>query len=294
MKLYSFRYIGPQAIKSMKGNGWMTFAAILTITISLFLCAFFWLIITNIDANATKAEDNVRVMAYLDFDMTKAEYSIIETELEQLEGVKEVSFISKEEGLESLSGRFDDADLLESMDGNNPLPDAYSITASGPEYVEEIYLQVKEMDGIYEATYGEETVEKLFTFTDTLRKAGIVVMALLLVAAIVLIAMAIRLTIVARKKEIMVMKWCGATDAFVRWPFFLEGIILGLLGAFLALVLALVLYGTAADHLASTISFMTILPLGEIWGEATLFIMGAGFILGAVGSLIPLSRFLKV
>jgi len=294
MKLYSFRYIGPQAIKSMKGNGWMTFAAILTITISLFLCAFFWLIITNIDANATKAEDNVRVMAYLDFDMTKAEYSIIETELEQLEGVKEVSFISKEEGLESLSGRFDDADLLESMDGNNPLPDAYSITAAGPEYVEEIYLQVKEMDGIYEATYGEETVEKLFTFTDTLRKAGIVVMALLLVAAIVLIAMAIRLTIVARKKEIMVMKWCGATDAFVRWPFFLEGIILGLLGAFLALVLALVLYGTAADHLASTISFMTILPLGEIWGEATLFIMGAGFILGAVGSLIPLSRFLKV
>ena len=272
----------------------MTFAAILTITISLFLCAFFWLIIANIDANASKAEDNVRVMAYLDYGLTQSEYDHIGSTLRLMDGVAAVEFVSKEDGLDSLSQRFGETDLLESMDGNNPLPDAYSITAETPGDGEKIYQAVLEIDGIYEATYGAGTVEKLFTFTDTLRKTGIVIMGLLFIAAIVLIALAIRLTIVARKKEIMVMKWCGATNAFVRWPFFLEGLILGFTGALIALILALVLYGNAGGYLAETISFMTILPLKDVWVNITLFTLGSGVVLGAIGSLIPLSRFLKV
>ena len=294
MKLSSFRYLGPQTLKSMKGNGWMTFAAILTITISLFLCAFFWLIIVNLDANATEAEDNVRVMAYLDFDLTQTDYDFIGSSIRVMDGVAAVDFVSKEEGLESLSARFDDTDLLASMDGNNPLPDAYSITAESPEDVQKIYNAVVNMDGIYEATYGEDTVEKLFTFTGTLRKAGLAIMGLLAFAAVVLIAMSIRLTILARRKEIMVMKWCGATNAFIRWPFFLEGLILGIVGAIIALILALLLYSRAAGYIGSTVSFLSVLPLKEIWPQITLFTLGSGVVLGAIGSIIPLSRFLRV
>ncbi|MBQ1502058.1 MAG: permease-like cell division protein FtsX, partial [Firmicutes bacterium] len=290
MKLSSFRYLCPQTLKSMKGNGWMTFAAILTIAISLFLCAFFWMIITNLDATATEVEENVRIMAYLDFDQEQSDYDHIGAAIRVMDGVAKVEFISKEDGIENLAQRFNDADLIESLGGNNPLPDAYSITAESPEDVQNIYNELVKMDGIYEVTYGAGTVEKLFALTSTLRKAGIVVMALLGIAAIVLIAMAIRLTILARKKEVMVMKWCGATDAFVRWPFFLEGILLGLIGAIIALILALLLYARAAGYMADTVSFLTILPLKEIWGNVTLFTLGAGIVLGAIGSLIPLTR----
>ena len=161
----------------------------------------------------------------------------------------------------------------------------FSITAVDKQYVSAIAEEVAELDGIYHVRYGEGTVEKLFTMTDTVRKASIVVMVLLGVAAVTLIAMAIRLTILGRKKEIMVMKWCGATDAFVRWPFFLEGMMLGIFGAILALALALILYGQVFSYLTATISFATIVPLSQLWPSLTLFIIGSGVVLGAIGSL---------
>ena len=294
MKLYSFRYIFPQALKSMRANGWMTFAAISTITISLFLCSFFWLIIVNMDANATELEEDVRVLAYLDFNLNQEEYDLIEEEIKQIEGVAAVDFISKEEGLLTLEDQFEDTDLLSTLGGSNPLPDTFSITAEDAEYVKPIYNELLTLDGIYEASYGAGTVEKLFTLTSTLRIIGMAIMGLLGIAAIVLIAMAIRITILARKKEIMVMKWCGATDAFVRWPFFIEGLILGIGGAILALLISLLLYGQAVEYFSTTISFIQILSFKEIWANVTLFILGLGLFLGAVGSLLPLTRFLKV
>ena len=278
----------------MRGNSWMTVAAILTITISLFLCTFFWLIIANLNANANKVEEDVRVMAYLDFDLTQRDYRNIETQIKFIEGVKNVEFISKDQGLESLEDRFNDSNLLATLGGNNPLPDSFSITAAGADDVKPIYDAVKGIDGVYEATYGAGTVERLFALTETLRMAGLAVMILLCVAAVVLIALSIRLTILARKKENMVMKWCGATDAFVRWPFFLEGMMLGFLGAVLALGLEMLLYSQAAAYISATVSFVQILPLAQVWGSATVFTLSAGLLLGAIGSVIPLARFLKV
>jgi cell division transport system permease protein len=278
----------------MRANGWMTFAAISTITISLFLCSFFWMIIANMDANATELEEDVRVMAYLDFNLLPADYDVIEHEIKQIDGVADVDFISKEDGLTSLESQFENTDLLSTLGGNNPLPDTFSITAESTEYVKSIYNELQTVEGIYEASYGAGTVEKLFTLTDTLRMVGVAVMVLLGIAAIVLIAMAIRITILARKKEIMVMKWCGATDAFVRWPFFIEGLILGVGGSLLALIVSLLLYGQAVEYFSNTIAFIEILSLKEIWGNVTLFVLGLGLFLGAIGSLLPLTRFLKV
>ncbi|MEG2213397.1 MAG: FtsX-like permease family protein, partial [Clostridiales bacterium] len=142
--------------------------------------------------------------------------------------------------------------------------------------------------------YGEGTVEKLFALTETMRKVGIAAMVLLALAAVVLIAMTIRLTVVARKKEVMVMKWVGATNAFIRWPFLLEGLLLGLFGGILALILVLLAYTNAGDYLANTISFVLVLDLSNIWQSAAVFTLGAGLILGICGSLLPLARFMDV
>lgn len=295
MKLKSFRYIGPQALKSMRNNGWMTTAAILTITISLFLCSFFWLLLVNVDNNATKIEDDVRVMAYIDYSVEDdATRDTLEQAILAVDGVDEVEYIPKEEGIESIAPYFNNIDILSTLNGNNPLPDMFSITAQDAEEVGTIAAAVGELEGIWQVRYGEGTVEKLFAVTDTLRKVGIGVMALLAVAAIVLIAMAIRLTIMARRKEIMVMKWVGATDAFIRWPFFLEGLLLGLLGSILALTLVLLLYTRAVDFVSGAIPFAVVLPLADIWGRAVLFTLGSGLTLGAIGSLLPLTRFLDV
>ena len=266
MKLKSFRYVGPQAVKSMAANGWMTVAAVLTITISLFLCTVFWLLLLNLDANATAVEDDIRVMVYLDTDIqSELQRGAIEEQLENLSGVAVLEFIPREEGLAALEERFD-----------------YIAAASA------------EIEGVEEVVYGQGTVERLITLTATLRQAGFAVMALLAIAAVVLIALSTRLTIMARRKEIMIMKWVGATNAFIRWPFFLEGLLLGLIGAALALGLVLLTYSNSIDYLRQTISFIELLPLSEIWLQTLCFTLAAGLLLGAIGSLLPLARFLDV
>ncbi|MBQ6808324.1 MAG: permease-like cell division protein FtsX [Firmicutes bacterium] len=294
MKLSSFRYIAPQCFKSMRNNGWMTAAAIITITISLFLCAFFWLLLLNINANVTDVEKDVRVLAYVDFDVVPAERKEIEQELKWIAGVADVSFVPKEQGIHTLEERYGDSDLVESLGGVNPLPDMFSITAIDTNQVSAIAEAVSQIEGIYEVQYGEGTVEKLLSLTDGLRKFGYVIMGLLALCAVVLIAMATRLTVQTRKKEIMVMKWVGATDAFIRWPFILEGMILGLVGAVLALGLLLFLYSRAALYVSINIGFLNILPLSAVWAPATGFTLAAGFLLGLIGSMFPLARFLDV
>lgn len=294
MKLSSFRYAGPQALKSMASNGWMTVAAILTITISLFLCAVFWLLLINIDANMTKVEEDIRIVVYLDFDIDRPlEREALEKDLSWIPGVEEITFIPKEDGLSTLEGRFANMDLMDTLGGTNPLPDAYSITAASADVVADIAAACAELDGVLDVRYGEGTVEKLFALTDILRQGGLLVMGLLAIAAVVLIAMVTRLAIVSRKKEIMIMKWVGATNAFIRWPFFLEGLLLGLLGAILAAGLAILLYSNLAGNVA-VISFVQILPLSQVWPQITLFTLGAGLLLGAIGSFLPLTKFLDV
>ena len=295
MKISSFRYIIPQAFKSMRLNGWMTMAAILTVTISLFLCTLFWLMIVNIDVNAREFENDVRILAYIDARVPESDYPALQRRIAKIEGVAVVEYVDREEGLDTLSKRFG-LDLNATLGGSNPLPNRYSITAANTEVVESVAKAVESIVQIGEGNvkYGRESVQRLFSLTNTMRKVGLVIMALLAVAAVVLVAMTIRLTVCSRKKEIMVMKWVGATNSFIRWPFFLEGLLLGLIGSALALGLVMFCYQSAGQWLSSTVVFVVMLNLNDIWFNTMLFTLGSGTLLGIFGSLISLTRFLEV
>lgn len=295
MKLSSFRYIVPQAFKSIRSSGRITIAAIITITITLFLCSFFWLLLRNVDINASAIENDVRVVAYLDSTIdSTVEKNAIEQKIRQIGGVEEVEFISKEQGIESISDRFGDVDLVETLGGTNPLPDSYSITAMSVDYIPSIAEACEAIAGISIVRYGEGTVERLFTLTSTLREVGVVIMLLLAVSAITLIALSVQLTIISRNKEIMIMKWVGATNSFIRWPFFLEGLLLGVIGGLLSLACVLGSYVGVCDYISKTVPFLSLLALGDIWLPTTLFTLGAGLILGAIGSLLPMTRSMNV
>ncbi|MEG1661626.1 MAG: permease-like cell division protein FtsX [Clostridiales bacterium] len=226
--------------------------------------------------------------------MTAEQYPAVENEIMTIPGVAACEFVSKEDGIKELQDRFGGVDLIDTLGGANPLPDRFSITAQTTDDVAAVAAKVSNLAAVDVVRYGEGTVEKLFALTETMRKVGIAAMVLLALAAVVLIAMTIRLTVVARKKEVMVMKWVGATNAFIRWPFLLEGLLLGLFGGILALILVLLAYTNAGDYLANTISFVLVLDLSNIWQSAAVFTLGAGLILGICGSLLPLARFMDV
>ena len=294
MKFSSFRYIGPQCFKSMRYNGWMTLATLITITIAMFLFGFFCAILVNVQANLDSVEQDVRILVYVDYSATAQDQEALRKELGWINGVQSVEFVSKEDALRDMEERYGDEDLLESLGGVNPLPDMFSLTASEPSLVDSIAEAAGKMDNVFEVRYGEETVSQLFSFTSTLKKFGFIVMGLLAVCAVVLISLAIRLTIQNRKKEIMVMKWVGATESFIRWPFLLEGMILGFGGSLLALALLLALYDRAAVYVGMNVGFLEILPLSQVWLPATAVMLLSGLLLGIIGSMLPLARFMDV
>lgn len=295
MKGSTFRYVLPQALKSLRNNGWMTLASVLTIAISLFLCVIFWLLILNLDANATMVESEVEIIGYIDEAVPEEEYYRIAEALENLEGCAEVGYISKDEGLNRIAPRFGgEEELLASLGGENPLPNSYYIKALSPEYVAPLASMMEGIAGISSVRYGQDTVDNLFAFTGIVRSAGLGIMVLLAFAAIMLVAMTIRITVYARRKEIMVMKWVGATNWFIRWPFLLEGIILGLAGAIIAVILALVVYHNAGNYVGELVNFLIFMETGIIWQQVALYSLTAGILMGAVGSVISMAKFLNV
>ena len=273
----------------------MTFAAIMTVTISLFLCTLFWLMIQNININAQEIENDVRIIAYIDSRVPESDYPALLRRITNIEGVAEVVYVDRQEGLEGLSKRFG-TDLFVTLGGRNPLPNRFSVTAQSTDMVDNVATAIERIVQIGDGNvkYGRESVQMLFSLTNTMRRVGLIMMALLSIAAIVLVAMTIRLTVISRKKEIMVMKWVGATNSFIRWPFFLEGLFLGLLGSALATALVMFCYKSAGQWFSSTVAFITIIDMQEIWFVTMLFTLSAGTLMGIFGSLISLTRFLDV
>jgi cell division transport system permease protein len=296
MKLSSFRYVFPQALKSLKINGWMTMAAVFNIAISVFLCLLFLAVIINSNANAGLIESNVEIIGFIKDDYPAENYRAIEESLYALEGFAEMKFISREEGLGKIAGRFggDTESLLETLGGENPLPDSYSVKALTPEHVEALAQGISAVEGIESVRYGQDTVDKLFLFTKIIRQAGLGIMLLLVFAAIILVAMTIRITVYARSDEIKVMKWVGATNAFIRWPFLVEGVLLGFMGALIAVALAVTLYYKGTGYAGEILSFIYFVDMADIWKYIIIYPLGAGILMGAVGSVISLARFLRV
>ena len=295
MNRHGFSYVVPQAFSSLRINGWMTFAAIATIAISLFLCLLFWLMIINIDSNAEQLESNVEIIGYIADEVPQEKYDSIKGKIASISGVSSLAYISREDGLARIAPRFGTVEqLLDSMGGVNPLPNSFSVKAQSPEVVAGIAEQMAALGGISEVRYGENEVEKLFAFTSAMRLAGIIIMVLLAVAAVFLAAMTTRISVYARKQEIMVMKWVGATNWFIRCPFLLEGIILGLVGALLAVAAAFFVYAKACAYVAASLSFIVMLPAATLWLSVGLITLGVGVLMGAIGSIVSLARFLNV
>ena len=184
--------------------------------------------------------------------------------------------------------------LLDALSEDNPLPDAFEVTVTTPSVVESAAGAIAAMQGVEEAKYGQDVVEHLFDITRLMRIFGFVLMGLLGGATLFIISNTIRLTVFARRKEIAIMKYVGATDWFIRWPFLLEGIVLGCIGGFIAAVALRSFYAAMAAKIYSTLAFFPLMPQYPFMNYVTLAILLAGIVIGAIGSVISLKRFLRV
>lgn len=295
MKISSLSYSFRDAFLSMKRNKLMTLASLATVAITLIILGCAWLLVLNTNYLASTMESELEISVYVHTDLSREEALNMRTDIEALSGIASVTFVPKEEGLQSMEGKFgEDVDLLETLRGRNPLPDMYRIKATDADQVPALALAMQSIQGVEQVKYGQGMVEKLLSLTDWIRSVGLIVIIAVSIAAIFLIATSIRLTVFARRKEIGIMKMVGATNAYIRWPFFLEGMIIGLSGAVIAVGVIHFFYMQLSQNVSLTLSFISIMNDKTVIMEIYRNLLFLGTFIGAMGSAISLRRFLKV
>ncbi|RYL95794.1 ABC transporter permease [Sporolactobacillus sp. THM7-4] len=297
MKLRTMRRHVSESLKSLTRNGWMTFASVSAVTVSLILVALFLMVMFNLNKIAGDIEKDVEVRVYLDRSTTPAQQNQLEEQLKQVKNVQSVTFQSKKKGLNNLlSSLGSDKGTFEDLQKENPLPNVFILKTRQPQQTIMVANEVRHYPNVQDVRYGKGTVEKMFKFINIARNIGIVLILGLIFTSVFLIANTIKLTIVARRREIEIMKLVGATNAFVRWPYFIEGLIMGILGSVLPVLLVIVVYHFAYYSLSSNLSqmFISLIPFQTMAVNLSLLLVGVGGIIGVWGSLSSVRKFLKV
>lgn len=295
MKLSTSEYFIKEVYTSFKRNIWMTLSSIFTVVLSLFILGFFSIVILNLNKMADTLESQVQISVYLKDDLSQEEIDETKETLSKIEGLQDIKFTTREEAMKNFKERLGDQQfLLDALDDTNPLPDSFSLTVTSPQQVKTIADTAAALDSVESASYSQDIINHLFNLTHLIRLIGIALIILLTGAAIFIISNTIRLTVFARRKEIAIMKYVGATDWFIRWPFLLEGICLGFIGGGLATIFLYIVYNQVTQEIYEAMAFFPLIPQHPFIDYISLAILVAGIIIGALGSTISLKRFLKV
>lgn len=283
-----------ESIKSLKRNGWMTIASISAVTITLTLVGVFMAIIMNATKLAEDIEGNVDVSVFVDIGTNEKDMKTLEKELNELEHVNKVEFSSKDQELKKIQDQMGDSWSLFEGDGN-PLYDVYVVTTTQPSYTKEVSEEAAKLKNVFRSDYGGTSSDRIFDIAAAVRTWGLAAAALLLFVAMFLISNTIRITIISRQREIQIMRLVGAKNGYIRWPFFLEGGWIGLIGAIIPVLIFTFGYQEIYKLLNPTLlrsNYSLIQPQDIVW-KIDVLMAGIGVIIGSLGSIISMRRFLK-
>ncbi len=288
---------GKEGVKSLVRNGWMTFASVSAVAIMLLIVGVFLLLILNLNHFATSVEEDVEVRVFIELTATEEQQEELRQKIERVRNVDSITYVPREEGLEQfIESLGEQGEIFETLRGENPLYDVYVVQAVTPHQTEGVANAIENLPYVEEVGYGKDIVDQLFTFTSMARQIGFFLIVGLMFTTMFLIANTIKLTIVARKREIKIMKLVGATNGFIRWPFFVEGLLLGTVGSLIPVAILALGYNKLFDSFSHSIEFMFIdlLSPNPLLFQVAAILIGIGAFIGIWGSMMSVRKFLKV
>lgn len=294
MKLRTTEYFLRESLVSIGRNSWMASASVGTVAVSLFVLGVFLLLVLNMNRAASIVESQVQIAVYLRDDMDIGAIRWVGSEIQKIDGINSIEFVSKDVAIERLRSRLGDQSYLLDALEENPLPNGFNVTMREARLVPATAEKISKIDGVTEAKYGQDVVENLFDITQMIRVFGLCLMLTLAGATIFIISNTIRLTIFARRKEIAIMKYVGATDEFIRLPFVIQGVILGFIGGLISAIALSYFYSVVSEKIFDSLKFFPLLPQDPYMKFIGILIIVFGMIIGAAGSTISLKKFLKV
>ncbi|AZB44494.1 ABC transporter permease [Bacillus sp. FJAT-42376] len=286
-----------ESVKSLGRNAWMSFASVSAVAVTLILVGTFLVIMMNLNHFANNIENDVIIKVLVDETASEEEQAKLERDIQRIPDIASIEFSSKEEELNKMKKNFgEQGEALELREQGNPLRNAFVVKAKEPQDTAKIASQIEKFDHAYKVNYGKEEVKKLFNGINLARNIGIALIIGLIFTAMFLISNTIKITIFARRREIEIMKLVGATNWFIRWPFFMEGLMLGTFGAIIPIVILIFAYNSlytwAAPQL--TDSFAQLLPFNPFVWQVGIILLLIGALIGVWGSLMSVRKFLKV
>lgn len=292
----NIKYFFTQGFKGIVANSLMSLASIGIVIASLVLFGAFVLFGMNLNYIGEQIKEQCEINVYLPKDMGRDEVRSVGSELSKLEYVKEAQLYTKEERLqnakESKSGMR--ADVIGTLEQDNPLRDAYVLTLTDVTMADKVAAAAEKVEGVEEVSNSQYIIQKIISITNTIRHVSVWLFIILVAISIFIISNTIKLGMFSRRKEINIMKFVGATNWFIRWPFIIEGMILGFVGAAVASAIILIGYNSILPSVQHFMGNIQLLDAADAEKTVIIGFMAMGVGIGMIGSAMSIRKHLHV
>lgn len=293
MKINTIIHFIKDAFTSLKRNKTISLASIITVLITFFVLGIFMLVATNINKGINNVQDKVELKIFLKDDIKLIDQREIEIKLREFKGVKDVVYESKEEEYNNIKAT--NEGLLQGYTfQNNPFNASFTVKLDAPEYAAYVSEGIKDFEGIDTIGKQQQLVDKIVRIVNGIKVIGIGLFAILVGVSIFLIMNTTKLTVYSRRREVGIMKFVGATDWFIRWPFVIEGMVIGFIGATLACGALFFAYNALVNWASAQFIFISLVPVTYVLATLLGQFMLGGIVVGGIASIIALRKFLVV
>ena len=292
-------YFFGEGFRNVLKNKKSTGASLMIMCATMLIFGLFFLIGENVNYMMKEIESEQGMQVFMNKDATEEQIQKLEEDIKALDDVAKVTHVTKEEGLNTIKERFgENARLLDGYLENNPLGDSFVVTLTDLNKADSVRTQIEGLENVKNIEVRDKVINSLLSLANGIRIVSAIILVLLIVISIFIIANTIKLTVHARRKEISIMKYVGATNGFIRWPFIVEGVIIGILAALISILLLGIGYNfivnqIAASSIANTMG-LSLLTFSSIFGLVITVYLLLGIGIGAIGSIISMRKYLKV
>ena len=295
MKKNNFGYLIREGVRGIFLHGFMSFAAVCVTVACLIIMGSFSLILYNLNIMVKELEQENEVLVYIDETYSEAEAKSVGSQINMIANVYNAEFVSRTEALQNFVDEQNDAELFAGLDADT-FRDRFVVTLVDNSRMEETVGEIYQVEGVADVSAHYEISQGFTTVQQVLRIASVAIIAVLLVVSLLIISNTVKLAMYDRREEIAIMRMVGATNGFIRWPFVVEGFLLGFVGAAIAFFLEWGLYDLVGAKITTvdTLQLITFVPFAEVRTLMIAAFAATGFVVGVFGSLLSIRKFLKV
>ncbi len=290
-------YLIGEGLRNVFKNKKSTIASLMIMCATMFVFGIFFLLGENVQAVVKQVEEQQAMQVFIEPEATEQEISELGNKIKSLQYVNTAEYVTKEDALNTVKSWFkDNQSMIEPLAKNNPFKASYVVTLTDLTKINDVEAEIKTFDNVKSITLRNDTINKLLNIAKGVRTASAVILVLLILISIFIISNTIKLTVHARRKEISIMKYVGATNGFIRWPFMVEGIIIGVVAALISVCLLGVAYNYVAGQASGMVETIQIslLQFSDLFNTLMITYLALGIGIGTIGSAISMRKYLEV